>query len=312
MYINKAGRIDRPYILMGILIFMWGSFSAVSKLVLVGLDSFQVQFYMFGLAAVIMTVIMYFSGKLGKFRSIMRKDLIKLILYALPSFFYSFLYIMALGMIPTIEASMLNYLFPIMIVIFAIPINKERLDASKLLSVIFGFAGMLIITTNGNFHSLKLSNIRGDMLAIAASICWGIFSNLGKRNKIDQELSNYVYILVSFALSIVSLMLFSEFVIPDIAAFSGVLWISLSNIVFAYYMWFRVLKVTSLAFAASFSFVIPFVSLGFIMLLLGEKISIIQVVGFILIIVGIAAQNLIHGIKLQASHGSRMNQNNGK
>lgn len=299
MIINNTGRRDKPYILMGILILLWGSFSAVSKLVLADLDSFQVQFYMFGLAALIMTVIMHFNGNLRKFSSIKRKDLIKLMLYALPSFFYYFLYTMALGMIPAIEASMLNYLFPIMIVLFAIPINRESLDASKLLSVILGFAGMLIITANGNFHSLRLSNITGDMLAIAAAVCWGIFSNLGKRNKIDQALSNYVYVLVSFMLSIISLMLFSEFVIPDIAAFSGVLWISLSNIVLAYYIWFRVLKATSSAFAASLSFVTPFVTLAFIMLLLGEKISITQVAGFILIIVGIAAQNLKHVIKLQ-------------
>jgi len=297
MFINKIDKKDNPYILMGILIILWGSFSAVSKLVLGHLDSFQIQFYMFGLAAIIMTVSMYSRDGMKKLRRLKRKELIKLMLFALPSFLYYFLYTAALRMIPAIEASMLNYLFPIMIVIFAIPINGERINASKLISVFIGFSGMLIIITNGDFNNLKLSNIPGDILAIAAAVCWGIFSNLGKKNNIDQALSNYVYVLVAFILSFINLLLFSEFIIPDTSAFLGVLWISLSNIVLSYHLWFKVLKVTSSALAASLSFITPFVTLAFIMLLLGEKISVIQIIGFLLILVGITAQNLKYGMK---------------
>ncbi len=293
MITNKTTKASNPYLLMAVLIILWGSFSAVSKLVLTNLDSFQVQFYMFGLAAIIMTAIMGANGKLGALRTLGYRDLFRLLLYALPSFLYYSLYTLSLKLIPAIEASMLNYLFPIMIVIFAIPINKEKINSAKLLSILLGFAGTLIIITNGNFQNLKLSNLYGDLLAVIAAVCWGIFSNLGKKNKVDQVLSNYIYIVVSFVLSSVLLLLFSKPVIPDPAEFSGILWIGLSNIVIAYYLWFRVLKATSSALAASLSFITPFVTLAFIMLLLGEKITMVQIAGFLIIILGIASQNLM-------------------
>lgn len=291
---GKAGIKNNPYVLMGMLLVMWGSFSAVSKLTLHKLDSFQVQFFMFGLAIVIMTVLMCFNGKLTEFRKLSIKDYIKLILYSLPSFLYYFFYILALKMIPAIEASMLNYLFPVMIVIFAIPINGEKLNTQKIISIILCFIGMSVVITNGSLYGFKFSNITGDLLALGAAVCWGVFSNLGKRNDIDQFVSNYAYTFVSFVLSLICMAAFSRFVIPDVNVFSGILWNSVSNIVITYYLWFRVLKTTSSALAASLSFVTPFITLVFIMLLLGEKITIIQITGFLLIITGIAVQSLSH------------------
>lgn len=276
---------------MGVLLLLWGSFSAVSKLLLTRLDSFQVQFYMFGMAFLIMTANMFSKNNREKLRSLQQKELVKLMLFALPSFFYYFLYTLALRMIPAIEASMLNYLFPIMIVVFAIPINHEKVNTSKLVSILLGFAGVLVVITNGKISNLGFSNLAGDLLAIGAAVCWGIFSNVGKRNKVDQTLSNYIYVLVSFALSGIGVLIFSRITIPDTASFIGILWISLSSIVLAYPIWFRILKGTTSALAASMSFVTPFVTLGFIMLLLGEKLGMIQVAGFLLILAGIALQN---------------------
>ena len=88
---------------------------------------------------------------------------------AIPSYLYYFAYTLSLKKIPAIEASMLNYLFPIMIVILAVPINREKLDARKSVSVVLGFIGMLIIIANGKFSDIKLTNFVGDMFAIGGS-----------------------------------------------------------------------------------------------------------------------------------------------
>lgn len=289
---SRSSMKDNPYALMGMLLVMWGSFSAVSKLTLGQLDSFQVQFFMFGMAIVIMTIMMCLNGKITEFRKLTMKDYIKLFLYSLPSFLYYFLYILALKMIPAIEASMLNYMFPVMIVIFAIPINGEKLNIQKIISIILGFIGMAVVITNGGLYGIRLTNMTGDILAIGAAVCWGVFSNLGKRNNIDQFVSNYAYTFVSFVLSFICMTVFSRFIIPDVNVLSGILWNSSSNIVCSYFLWFRVLKITTSALAASLSFVTPFITLVFIMLLLGEKITVAQMAGFLLIILGIAVQSL--------------------
>ena len=292
--LKRSNILNSPYILMFIILVFWGSFAAVSKLVLRHIDNFQVQFYMFGSAFLVMTIMLIFSGKIKKIKELTRKELFILVLYSLPSFFYYFTYIMSLKLIPAVEASMLNYLFPIMIVIFAVPINKERINKAKVASILLGFAGMAVILTNGNIGSLKFSNIFGDLLAISAAAFWGIFSNLGKKNSIDSSISNYIYTFVGFVLSTLSMFMFSSFTVPDAPAFAGLVWIGISNIALTYCLWFKVLKTASTVLVSSLSFITPFVTLIFIMLLLGEKISYIQVVGFLVIITGIIIQLVRH------------------
>lgn len=282
----KTRTFDNPYVLMVILLILWGSLAAVSKLVLQKLDSFQVQFYIFGIAVLIMTPLLFINGKVREFKSITGKEYVKLFLFAVPSFLYFFLYTMSLKRIPAVEASMINYLFPIMIVLFSIPINNEKFDRFKLLSLVLGFVGMVIIVTGGHVGNIRISDITGDLLALGAAISWGIFSNLGKRNKSDAQVSNYIYTVVTFLLSALSVLLFSRFTVPTTASFAGLLTLALSNVVLAYYIWFRVLKSAPTLLAANLSFFAPFVTLLFIVLLLGERITLVQVLGLLAILAG--------------------------
>lgn len=78
----KKGIKTNPFALMGLLLVMWGSFSAVSKLSLERLDNFQLLFFIFGLAITIMTIIVCINGKLSELKEISSKDLIKLTIYS--------------------------------------------------------------------------------------------------------------------------------------------------------------------------------------------------------------------------------------
>lgn len=288
---NKVRIFDNPYILMGIILILWGTFAGVSKLSLKSIDSLQFQFYLFLIAFLEMTCLCIYNGKIKELKRLSKKDIIKLTVYSIPSFLYYIFYLLSLRMIPAVEASMLNYLYPIMIVIFAIPINREKIDLNKIISLIIGFMGVAIIFTNGNFKSIKISNIAGDLLAIGAAVSWGIFSNLGKRNKIDTVLSNYIFTTITFILSAIVMLMFFKFTLPGGQTFLGLVWLSTSNIVLSYYLWFRALKSASSALIASISFVAPFVSLFFIMIIVRESITIMQIVGLLVILSGTAMQN---------------------
>jgi len=299
------------YVQMALLLVLWGSFAAVNKLVVQNLDSFQVQFYMFSAAVLVMTPFIVFGGRRKEFRGVPLKDFIKLFLFAVPSYLYYFLYTMSMKHIPAVEASMINYLFPIMIVAFSIPINGEKLDWIKLVSMFLGFAGMLIIVTRGDLQGIRMSDIRGDLLAFGAAVSWGIFSNLGKKNEVSAYISNYLYALVSFLLSTASMLLFSNFTVPSAAAFAGISYLAVSNIAIGFPLWFVILKKAPIALVASVTFITPFVTLIFIVLLLGEKISFVQVLGLIVILLGSASQNarVVSGLsklKGTVSNGSRI------
>ena len=276
------------FLLTVILLTLWGSFAAVSKLALRELDSFQLQFLMFGMASILLCTILIAKGRLKELITIPSKDILKLVAISVPSYLYFFLYTLSLKMLPTIEASTLNYLFPILIVLLAVPINGEKLSVFKVIALIAGFTGTLIILSNGNLSSLKMTNWGGDLLAISGAASFAVFTNFLKRNKVDMLISNTIFAVCSFLFSGIALMLFSHFTLPTLPVLGLTFWLSVSNLVLSYFVWNKLLKKCSSSLSANISFLTPFSTLLFILLLLGEKISVSQFVGLIVIVSGIA------------------------
>lgn len=292
MHKDKAGRMAGLWITMPVLLILWGSFAAVSKLTLSGIDSFQLQFWMFGTAAAGMTLSLLLRRKLARTLRLRRGQIVPVLLCGFTHYLYYLLYTLSLRMIPAAEASMLNYLFPVMVVLFAIPINGDRLTPLNAVSVALGFAGTLVVLTGGRFTEFNLSNLGGDLLALGGAAAWGLYSNLGRRIDGDTESGIWYTIVISLALSTLSLFLFSTFKLPDPLSLAGAAWLGVSNIWLSLPLWMKILKTASTALAAGIAFVTPFLSLLFILLLAGEPISLGQVAGLLVISTSILLQGI--------------------
>lgn len=289
---NKLWTTTNPYVLMPLLLLMWGSFAATNKLILVRMDSYNVLFFMYGLAFVAFSVILIVKATVRELFSWRAQDYVLLVACGILAFLYDFLYIQALEVLPAVEASMLNYLFPLFIVLFAIPLHKERLTLGKVLSMGLGFSGTLLLVTKGNWANLSFTNLKGDLMAIAAAVCWGLFTNLVKMNKKDMLLSNSLITATAFILSIGALFAFSTYRAPHVPDFLSVLWLSMGNIVLGFFLYFRALKYASASLVATFTFFTPFVTLIMIVILVGEKVSLIDLVAFLLIFLSVPVQGL--------------------
>jgi drug/metabolite transporter (DMT)-like permease len=155
-----------------------------------------------------------------------------------------------------------------------------------------GFMGTVLLMTKGDFANLNFTNFKGDLLAILAAVSWGLFTNLVKKNKKDMLLSTFFITAVAFVLSVGAMFAYSQFKLPLIADFYGVLWLSLSNIVLGFFLYFRALKYSSASLIASFTFITPFVTLLFIMLLLGEKLTLMDCIAALLILLSVPVQKI--------------------
>ncbi|SEO83497.1 DMT family transporter [Paenibacillus sp. OV219] len=289
----KLRASQNPYVLMPILLLLWGSVAAISKLVLGQLDSYQLLFYMNGVGVLSFLVIALFRrGKLKALSVWRSKQLLLLTACGLFVFLYDFLYLEALTRVPAVEASMLNYLFPIFIVLFAIPFHKERMNRYKLIAVLMGFMGTVLLTTKGDFTALRLTNLTGDLLAVLAAISWGLFTNLVKINKQDMLLSTLYMTVISFVLSAFGMFVLSEPALPHLTDFAGVFWLSMCNIVLGFFLYIQALRYSTASLVASFTFFTPFITLLFIMLLLGEQLSAIDGFAALLILSGVPIQRL--------------------
>lgn len=289
---SKPELSKSPYLLMPILLLMWGSLAAVSKLLLNQLDSYQLLFYMYGLGAAVFTGIVLVKAKPGALLSWKRAELALLLACGVLTFLYDFFYMKSLDMIPAVEASMLNYLFPLFIVLFAVPLHKEKLTPFKLLSLAMGLLGSVLLVTKGNLTEIAFTNLEGDLYAVLAAVSWGLFTNLVKKNRQDMLLSTFFITMVALLCSTVSLFTFSHWTVPQAADFYGVLWLSMSNIVMGFFLYFRALKYSPASLVASFTFFTPFVTLVFIVVLLGEKLTATDFIAAALIIFSVPVQRL--------------------
>lgn len=282
----------QPYGLMILLIAIWGSFAAINRLALNTLDVFQVAFYTFVIAFAALTVWMLAARKFPLLARVSARQWFWLILLAVLSFLYYFLYSLSLSMTNPVTASSINYLFPVFITLLAVPINRERMTVGKLISVLLGFAGMVLIVTNGDFTALKIDSVPGVLLALTGSVCWALFSTLGKMAEVDIVVSNFVYAGVALVISTVLLIVNSGLAVPAPMAFFSIAWNAVMNFCVAYFLWFKILRKAKASFAAGMSFITPFATLLFIGVLLHEPITIANIAGLLIIVFGVAVQNL--------------------
>ncbi|TYP74872.1 DMT family transporter [Paenibacillus methanolicus] len=262
-----------PYVLMPILLLMWGSVAAVSKLLLGRLDSYQLLFYMYGIGAAVFALIVLSRGGWSAVRRWTFKAWLILAACGLFTFLYDFLYFKALERIPAVEASMLNYLFPIFIVVLALPMNKERPTGGTAVAVLMGLAGTWLLMTEGNMARLRFTDLAGDLYAIGAAVSWGVFTNLLKWNKQDAVLSAFAITCFSLLLAICALAMNSGFAWPARADFYGAFWLAMSNVVLGFFLYLRALSHSPATLIAGFTFFTPVVTLAFIFILLGEPLT---------------------------------------
>ena len=96
-------------------------------------------------------------------------------------FGYHFLYFAALQNAPAVEASLMNYLWPLLIVLLSpLILTGYRLRPYHLLGALSGLAGAGLIITGGRL-SLDLANLPGYLLGAGAALTWACYSLLTKR-----------------------------------------------------------------------------------------------------------------------------------
>jgi drug/metabolite transporter (DMT)-like permease len=98
-------------------------------------------------------------------------------------FGYHFLYFSALRYAPPVEASLMNYLWPLLIVLLSpLFLPGYTLRSHHLLGAMIGLGGAALILTGGKM-SLDMANLRGYLLAIGAALVWACYSLMTKRLK---------------------------------------------------------------------------------------------------------------------------------
>ncbi len=277
------------YFLFALLVLIWSSYATINKFILLELDNYQSIFWIFTTSVVSYLATLPRSASMKE--KMEPKDILTAVGLGVIAFSYYFFYAFALRLVPVVEASMLNYLFPLTIVLFAAVFHREKLTPLKIAAILLGLLGVFIIVTKGNFASFRLSNAFGDLSGLLCAISWGLFSNLARNMKKNPFLCNFIYIATSFVLSAAAMLAFSEFRLPSVGTLVLCAIVGLLNMNLGYSVWFKILTELPTTLVASVTFITPCMNLLAIVLVLGEKVSVVQLVGVLVVVFGIALQS---------------------
>lgn len=97
--------------------------------------------------------------------------------------FYTSLVFLSFKLVPIFEANALNYLWPILLVLFYGLSNKNNLQWNTIIGIILGFFGVLALfwPQDGQTFFSKLE--WGHILAICAALLWATYSVLSRKRK---------------------------------------------------------------------------------------------------------------------------------
>jgi drug/metabolite transporter (DMT)-like permease len=95
-------------------------------------------------------------------------------------FGYHALYFLALRLAPPAEAALVNYLWPLLIVLFSALLPGERLKAHHILGTLIGLAGTIVLFAGGGVNFAQ-DYLPGFAAAFVAAFVWSTYSVLSRR-----------------------------------------------------------------------------------------------------------------------------------
>ncbi|WP_373504150.1 DMT family transporter [Aestuariivirga sp.] len=153
-------------------------------------------------------------------------------------FGYHFVYFSAIRSAPTVEVSLIAYLWPLFLVLFSAFLPGERLKSHHLAGVMLGLAGAVLVITKGAAQGFQDGFKSGHALAFACALIWAGYSVLSRRfGKVPTDVVTG-FCLATVVLSLICHVLFEETVWPESTReWLAVLGMGLLPVGAAFYTW---------------------------------------------------------------------------
>jgi drug/metabolite transporter (DMT)-like permease len=153
-------------------------------------------------------------------------------------FGYHALYFAALRLAPPAESGLINYLWPLLIVLFSSLLPGERLRAAHLVGALLGFAGVVVLIAGRGALDARAEYLPGYACAFTAAFVWSTYSVLSRRFGEVPTDAVAGFCLATAALSAVCHLAFETTVWPAGAIeWFAVLALGLGPVGAAFYVW---------------------------------------------------------------------------
>lgn len=275
-------------------VLLWSTVASAFKLSLRYLDYAQLLLYASAVSTVALGCAVLVQGKVSHLWSEARRAWGRALLLGLcnPLAYYLVLF-SAYERLPAQEAQPLNYTWALTLALLSVPLLKQRLRWQDGVGGIVCYAGVLVISTHGDVFALHFTDSFGVVLALGSTVLWALYWIFNTREAGDP----IVRLFLNFALSLPFVGLYcawqsSLWPVP-IEGLVGAGYVGLFEMGVAFVLWQQAMRYAeNTAQVGNLIFVSPFLSLGFIYLLVDEAIRPSTPVGLALVIAGLVLQQM--------------------
>lgn len=271
-------------------ILFWSTVATVSKILLNNFSQYQLLCVSTFFATLALFIFNLLSGKLKTIKKYSVKQILLMIGTGLfGNFLYYVFYYSGTRLMPASTAFVVNYMWPIMSVVFACIILKEQLTVRKMSALLVSFVGVVIVS-GGSLLTLDTKMLIGTLCCLLGAMSYGAFTAFNKKYQFDMSVSMMFSFFASFVLSlIINLVIGTEWSM-SIAQVLGFAWNGVFSMATAGVCWAMALNRGNTAKISSLAYITPFLSLVWIFIFLHEPISAMTLLGFAVILLGVIIQ----------------------
>lgn len=221
------------------------------------IPAFQMNALAFGLSGTVACLWLAATGRLGVLRQPAR-------VWALGVgglFGFHALYFTSLRLAPPVEANLVNYTWPLLIVIGSGLLPGERLKAHHVIGAGLGLAGAAAIVTKGGGVAIDPAHAGGYLAACASAVTWAGYSILSRRLGAVPTATVAGFCLATAALSALAHLAFETTVWPEGATqWAAVIGLGLFPVGLAFFVWDHGVKRGDIQVLGAASYLSPLLS----------------------------------------------------
>ena len=277
-----------------ICIILWAMIPPVSKIAQSSLDNHQFLFWSSLISFVCLFSTAIFYKKVDQIKKYSKKEWFSVIALGLLGtyIYYLFLYL-GYKEAKGLEVLVIQYTWPILIVVFSLFLLKEKLTLKKTIALGLGFLGVAVVLTKGDFSNVHIDNFAVIILVFLGASSFALFSVLSKKIHLEAIGVTAMYFLSATVASLFSMLYFSSFSLPTLNEWWPILLNGVLLNGFSYLLWINALKMTEASYLAPFVFITPVLSAVYLLVLFNEPVEFAYLFGLICVVVA----GIINSIK---------------
>ena len=182
-------------------------------------------------------------------------------------FGYHALYFLALRFAPPAEAGLLNYLWPLLIVLFSSLLPGERLLSHHVIGALLGLVGTVLLLMRGGGSGFEAGQLPGLMAAFVAAFVWASYSVMSRRLKAVPTDAVAGFCLATAILAAIVHLLVEKTVWPEtLAQWLAIVALGVGPVGAAFFTWDIGMKRGDIRVLGAASYATPLLSTAFLIL----------------------------------------------